>query len=376
MSTFKALLIFTFMILSVAAQAVESTVMVIFTSGHSFSFSGGQNKTLKYGDKLTNGSDILVSDSSHLGFLTNDGERIYLSAGTQVRVREGFLELKKGMAWVQGAYQNMIYNVYTANAQVEVKNAYTVISYDEKTKETKSLNIRGESYFYNINDPNTGVEIYPGTFSIVNMNYNNGSPRKPIRVGEKSYESVKFAYNGVEAVEKIGFETIRPSQTVSARSIASIGSSKNTQVIKTSGQRGRVLFYKEGSGSYKGRSVASRPIKVYRMEESFDGSNPSQNTDSFIKKGRNITVYSIFENKEMKQTMSAPKKRAPASYKRVQRLPAQNIKKVNSPSRKRKSSAFEKSLNKKFKSNKRHSKDVNTLINELKTYKSQYQLEY
>jgi hypothetical protein len=355
----------------------DSVGMVIYTEGHNFASNHHKSVKLKYGDKLKEGSEVLVGVDSVVGLLTNDGEKVYLSSQSQAKFKDGFVELQKGQAWIQGAYQNHSFGAYTANAHAEIKSAYIVLKYNEETKTSQILSIRGQSYFYNINEPNAGVQVVPGTFSQVSMNYNNGMPRKPLRVGQESYQNLKLSYKGVTDVERVGFETLFVEKKKN-RSIASVLEGK-----RQTSKRARLIYHKEGGGQqvsnqiekFELRQPASKTVYQKEVQEVID-----QNVMAI--KGRNMGVYSIYPSKSTRKTnvqKTVYKMRDPASLKTYKvrakrRKPAAKKKAV--PRRTKKKSSFERSLNKKFNNNQRHDKDVNSLIKELKSFKTNYKSDY
>lgn len=340
--------------------------------GNAFVFYGkSQAKMLRYGSKIKDFAEVMVEDGSYVSMTNAEGQTYHLAGGTQVKMLGNLVELKAGKMWFFSNSDKKITTIKSANSQASVKKGQFVLSFDSVKDKTQLLVLSGQVYFSNSLEPDLGVEVSPSYFSFVDMKYNDGLPRRPTRVGLKSYQKLKLSFNGIDEIENSSFEVLFGGQSKKSRSIASVTEKKNQPNLKKKSpkKKGRVIFYSAA------RKVEQRsPSSVgSAMNYYMNMEKPKKVVPVQSKKVAKVRVFSATINN--KQVMSpSPKKKVVNTVKlKNSRMPASVqtnslIQELNS--------SFEKSLKIIEVKDQRHPEEVNSLIDDLKSYGQDYRKEY
>ena len=357
---------------------------VIHVSGSAFSFYEKKADGLKYGSKIKDLSEVMVEDGAALSVVNPNGDVFHINGGSLVKFYEGIVELKNGHIWVKSKSKKRgLFN--TPNSVGEYSEGEFIYSFDNISAKTQLLVLTGEVKFSNALEPSSYTKIKSGEFSLVDQKYENGLPRPGTKVGLDSYKKMKQVFANFENLESNKFDyMVAEGSSKVQRGIASVNinpsSEKKTKNLRKKGKVIRLKTVKAGTqrspasvspveyykNMRKKESRKFQPIKSNKVApinyygEKFKPQKQSAAVD--LSMPRKIT----FKNKsKQEQTQSQDQKRAPASIGSKTKL-IQDLQR----------SGFESSLNRESKKIQRHSDEVNHLIDELKTYKQDFQKSY
>jgi len=373
---------------TIPLTALGSSVgTVVDIMGNSFSFYGTKHKktvSLRYGSKIPDLSEVMVEDGSYVTIRDEHGRIFHLSGGTYAKFFNNIVELKNGYIWASSTNASQKGEVHTINSITKYGDGQFIYSFDNISGKSQLLVLDGYVHFSNALEPDVAVSVHAGSFTLVDQNYDKGLPRSPTRVGLASYKSMKSVFNEVDSLKNTNFDQIfggAPKTMKTKRAIASVGktySGRSYSSKRKNVKKGKVIHIQTYSAA---RIPASNgPMKYYGSHL-----NDVKKTHMPVKTGNHVEVRMHgFSSATpiMKRHYTAPKStRIPASVrtiktmKKVKRLPAsveksQLLNELNSPSE------IEKSLLHKQQQNKRHSNEVNHLIDELDSYKSNLSKEY
>lgn len=339
----------------------KDVAMITQLKGNAFVFGSGYSKALKFGSKLQDQVEIMVEDGAVVSVEDYYGHTYHLTGGSHIKFFSNIVELKSGKIWVNSKNHMDKYIVQTANGIANFHKGQFVISYDNYKFKTQLMVMQGEIDFHNVLQPELNVVVASGQFSLVDKKYNQGLPRTPTKVGKESYTQVKLAFHGIDALEKVEFDTTLGEQKMRkpARSIASVV----TEDLTTSTQaRGKIIFIPKRKPVHRNPASVGGPMEYYQ-----DFLKTAKKPKKVVKKKTPVYIFGELD-KPVKIT-KAPKVVVPASSRRPASVDAfQVVEEINS--------AFEKSLNKALQQNKRHSDEVNSLIDDLESYDQNYQKNY
>lgn len=345
----------------------KTVARVLKVEGSAFSFVGGKSYSLAYGNKISDMSEVMVEDSATLTLLRSDGSTFYITGGSYLKFYKHMTELKNGNVWVKlkGEGQSKI---HTSNSIATFNESEFIYSFNNVSGKTQLLVLTGIVAFSNSLEPELKVNTGSGYFTMVDSSYENGLPRSPTRIGLKSYKKTKNLFTSFKSLQETKFENMMRGGSVSTRSIASIGKKQQSYNTK---KRGRIVTIRTHENIKSTRMPASADAFSYYK------SKITSKNKRVKKKSKKMRFFGFGYTPSVKRkskSVKVYKKRKPASIKRIKtRVPASSEKNMLI---KELRSDFESSLEQNFKANRRHSGEVNQLIDELNTYKSQYSKSY
>lgn len=337
------ILITCFLLFSISAFATP-VARVIEVSGNAFVFSeGSPAKTLKYGDKINDISEVMVEDESLLSLMTDRGHLIYLTGGSLIKFSNSVTELKNGQVWIKAEGDLSQGVVYTGNSIVSYNEGEFIYSFNNNTGKSQLLVLTGETKFSNKVEPSLKIDVPSGHFSFIEQKFEKSLPRTPTKVGLESFKTFRNLFAGFKTMESSELDQMWGAAPVQKRAIASV----------------KDQFARDVKTSRKGRVIKIRTTGQARV--------PASDSPAEYYKNLNSS-----KTKSVKKVVS--KKAAPVKYygfkKAETRVPA-SVKKITVQK-----NVFEKSFEKNLETNPRHSNEVNSLIDELNSYKQDYKKQY
>lgn len=360
--------------------------MIFDVKGNAFIIKGTKVKQIRDGDLIEDLSEIMTEEGAQITFSDYYDHKFHLSGSGQVRFFNKVVELKKGYLWVQ-SYQtdDFEFFVHTANAQVAYSRGEGIISFDLLTGKTQALVMAGE---FNIQNPLMNgfkVNIKEGNFSFVDEKYENGTPRWATPVGYKSFQKVLHLFQEVRPLDKNN-QLVRETIASTGQSARPKFSSKLKKRFKNRrpAAAGGLSFkpkIQERSGGkiiYLGKSNSDRQRKKDNLLKLYENK-----VHQLSKKKRRKTFAPSYGRKsKVKIRVFGKRKRihskkAPTKVARSQKPVGKNTRNLASGKKGMKrgqipENTFESSLIKNYKTQMRHSNEVNNLINDLKTYDMDY----
>jgi hypothetical protein len=99
------------------------------------------------------------------------------------------VQLKKGKTWIQATNSRFPLAVTTANAHADFFKGEFIISFDQTSAKSQILVVNGDVEFSNVLDKNMKYVVSGGNFTFIDPELENGLPRTPTKVGLNSLTS-------------------------------------------------------------------------------------------------------------------------------------------------------------------------------------------
>ncbi len=369
--SFKNISLISLFLFSLASFAKAPRAVVSMVKGNVFLLKNGSMNSLEVGEHIYEFDEIFTEIGSTVTLNDYYDNEFHLSGSTNLKVMNKLMILKSGYMWVQVTEpRTEKFMIQTINSNLSYHQGEFVISFDQENKKTQVLSLKGTHEFVNVQNRFYREEIPSGFFSFIADDYENGNPRMATDIGAKAYSSVLSLFDGIKplnsqapkAKEVIAKSPVRKVEFKS-RSLASVKkASKNEgEVIvitkpKMSAQRVEKLKNLHLNKISHLKKTVKRPKRKFRV---------SYGTKSNVK----VKVF-----RPGKQRVPASNTRVSATRSTKIRKPA-SIRELN-PQVKIKKNPFETSLLKEYKKQMRHSKEINSLINELKSIDNDYNESY
>lgn len=379
------------------AWADKSRVVVTEVRGNAFVLQNGKTALLKSGDTLTDFSEIVTEVGSQVTFSDYSDHSFFLAGSGQIKILNKLIELSRGYLWIQSHANHSGHRIQTANATIEYKRGESIISFDHYVGKTQLLVIKGKVGLENVLQKGTGVVVHDGKFSFVDDDYNNGIPRKPTNIGFASFKKVTSLFEGVEPVIKDDQINDFKNKSSRSRALASINeqTSFDVKLDKEAAQagQGRIIYLTKQKKFVKNsvnldklykeelRLASKRPVKKWapnrtsksKVQVHIYGLKGSLKTNMKSKRlPASVNNKSKKNYQEIEEVISIKSALKNSGRKKSRRTPASLNRKVKIKT----NDNFESSLVDEYKQQLRHSGEVNSLIDDLKTYDQDYKKEY
>ena len=232
----KIFLISTFLSLNLFAgePGVAQYGRIVDLKGSGFISYNGKTREIKKGDTIEVGADIVIEHHGQVSFTDNADHRFHLGNSSSVSVAANSLELRGGDLWFQSLNKNDDYKVKTANAFVNYQGGEGILSYDSVKGKTQLMVINSMMKLSNLRAPELNLNVSEGHFSFVDNSYEEGAPRDPTPVGEKTYGQLVGLFSGIAPMDKNAvaiFKDHDKSEHSAKRTIASVEPAKEEPKI-------------------------------------------------------------------------------------------------------------------------------------------------
>lgn len=377
-------------LLSVSSFA-KTVARVADYGGKSFLFSEeGVSKELQYGDKISDLSQLMVDDEAYISIIDNKGNIFFIAGGSYVKFLNNMLEVQNGYVWTKAKSKNEKV-IRTINSVAKVTEGEFITTVDSMENRSQVLVLFGEVSFSSALETQLTIPVKSGEFTFIDESYERGLPRRPTRVGIKSYHKIKSVFANISSLKSDQFERSflpQNSEPKQVRAIASIPTA-NSYSQGVNSHRGKLIYYKASSSETSGRT----PSSVDEKMNSYDYYQKVRVKK--VKKVQKAEVkYYGFEfnsaeqpsakvnAKEMTPRVSATPKimiKTPKKEAIIDRQPASvapDKSSANANIIDDINSVFEKSYRSNLKDNQKHSDEVNGLIDELKTFRNDFKKNY
>jgi hypothetical protein len=237
----KSSLILSLTIVSSFALA-KPVAQVVEVNGQVFAVTfDGQTKTLNPNDHIEEKSEIMVGEGSSITLNDYYDATYHMVEGSHLKFFNKSVQLKKGKTWIQSLNARHPLVLTTANGHVNFWKGEFITTFDRNTSKTQVLVVNGDVEVSNVLDKNMKYTVSAGTFSTIDPETENGHPRSPTKVGLSSLYDALAEFKSIP--EKMRNDT--PS-----RSIASV-----TETTAPAAKKGHIIFM--SNGAVKKRAPAS-----------------------------------------------------------------------------------------------------------------------
>lgn len=299
----------------------------------------GKTSTLKMGDKLEDKSEIMIEEGGSVTLNDYYDATYHMIGGGHMKFFNGSAQLKRGKTWVQSKAQKHQLALTTANGHVTFSKGEFITTFDHTSSRSQVLVVHGEVEVSNVLDKNMKYTVPAGQFTLIDPEVENGTPRTPTKVGLNSLNAA------LQEFKQMPKEIMEPSKAPE-RKIASV--SEEGTAIET--KKGEIIF-----------------IKSNRLPASVMGSAHSYYKKTASKKwvSKKATAESIpvkIYGTAWKDGHQTSTPRTPASVPKPH-IVTPKVAPVGSPDQE-----FDLSLKKESAAQPKHSKELEGLIDELKSF--------
>lgn len=371
-------------LLSTSIASAKTVARVADFGGTSFLFlENGQSKEIQYGDKVPDLSQVMVDDQAYVTLVDDNGNIHYLAGGTFVKIYNNLLEVQNGYVWTK-AHGDKPGLINTVNSVAKYSKGEFITTVSSIDKKSQLLVLFGQVQFASSTEPELTIPVSSGEFTFIDQEYENGLPRSPTRVGISSYQQVKGVFANISSLKSDKFERefLNLSSKKAVRKIASVDNIPAPQSHKVSHNhsKGRVTYVKTYEEQKREPQSVKKPMGAYdyykKVKKAPRKSGKKANVNYFgfsFKQNQKVS-----KTKVKKSVITVPVK----SYMKSDRQPA-SVKPNRAPNGAPKqtiindiNNVFEKSYKSNLRQNLKHSDEVNDLIDELKTFRNNYEKSY
>lgn len=414
----------------------KDRVVVQSVEGRVFAMLGEDVWEIQPKEVLPDFVEIVTEEGSQVELYDFNDNKIILSGSSHLAVLNKIFELKRGYVWVQAFNKESVASIQTPNANTSLTMGGVIVSFDGASGKSQSLVVSGEAEFSNLLESRLLVNLQPGQFSFVDNEYEKGIPRRPTPVGFASFKKVFRLFNDVRPMERNqalfgpleeemlppGSQIVEnhvrpktapaPTRAPASKDILAQISQSPAQRVQTASAEGTKPGTMNKVVTAASSNVPAGKIIVIKREPDFTRAPSSFSQEKLYKEKiteikirkkkrdpRDYSKYSgvslkVFGAKKrirvaQKRKWKSKKGRVPASQTQypfkevpgpVKVAPIFIYDPINyrEPSETRRPTVdpFEKSLLKEYKSQMRHTNEVNQLIDELKSYDQNYKKQY
>lgn len=324
-----------FFSLSLAVYA-KPVAQVTEVSGSVFVITPtGDAKTLKLNQHIEEKSEIMVEEGATVTLNDYYDSTYHLTGGTHLKFYDKSVQLKKGKSWIQAENARHPLALTTANGHVDYWKGEFIATFDQASSRTQVLVVNGDVEVSNILDKNMKYTVAAGTFTMVDPEVESGIPRSPTKVGLQSLNEALSEFKQLPT-------KLQAAPVATSRAIASV----EEEPVK----KGKIIFIKSSrhpasvtGGAHKYykskvfKKVDATPVPIHFYGTNFQVAEP-------------VTPYVKTPREPASVQVSLPK--------HTQNLaPKLDV-----------DQEFAESLKKHAVEQPKYSKELNSLINDLKSY--------
>lgn len=276
---------------------------VVEVKGEGFISHEGKTKDVRVGDIIEMNSEIVVEHTGQITFTDNADHRFHMGNSTSVAVFKNHVELRSGDVWLQSVNRTDDYKVTTANASVNYEGGEAILSYDSLKGKTQLMVISGMMKLANLRASELNLSVAGGNFSFIDNSYEEGAPRDPTPVGEKTYHQLVSLFKNISPMEANAIQTFKENDKATSRSIASVPTVSESKELE----------------AYKTKIIEAKKAEVKRAEVKVEKIIPKKEvTKKIAATPLQIKIYGLKEETKTvtipaASTLEITKSRAPAS---------------------------------------------------------------
>lgn len=288
--------------------------------------SDGKTTTLKVNDHLEDKSEVMVEEGATITLNDYYDATYHLIGGTHLKFFDRSAQLKRGKAWIQCLNGRFPQALTTANGFANFWKGEFIATFDQSTSRTQFLVVNGDVEVSNVLERDMKYTVPAGSFTLVDPEVEEGLPRAPTKVGLTSLD------NALSEFKKLP-ENIK--ENTPARGIASVNEAPT---------KGEITF-----------------IKTNRLPASVSGGAHNYFAKRVKSPAQSHASIRYFGTALKSAWKPAVAPRGPASVAPIVVTPAKFVPKSLDPE-------FGDSLKRKVSEQPKYPKELNSLIEDLKSY--------
>jgi hypothetical protein len=202
MNKLKLIFLASYMV-SIFSFANESSIgRIVALSGGGFVSVNGQTKEMRKGMEIYPNSEVVIEHNGSATFADNKNHLFHFGNSTSVAITERGIDLRSGDMWIQSKDQSGSFKVGTANSLTELTFGEAILTYETSNGKTQLLVLNGAIKFSNLKTQDLNLTVSEGNFSFIDYSYDEGAPRDPTPVGNKTYHAMIDSFKGVNPMDK------------------------------------------------------------------------------------------------------------------------------------------------------------------------------
>lgn len=301
---------------------VQGTVFVVTNDG--------KTSALKIDQHLDEKSEVMVEEGASITLNDYYDSTYHLVGGSHLKFFNKSVQLKKGKVWVQSMNARHPLALTTANGYVNFWKGEFITTFDQVSNRSQVLVVNGEVEVSNIFNRDMKYAVTAGTFSMIDPNVENGVPRAPTKVGLQSLDSALAEFKTLPAKIK----DVTPSRRIASVEAAPV-------------QRGKIIF-----------------ITTHRKPASVEKGSAHKYFKKMVQGKKDYSPTPIhFYGTSWQETRAPKSTRIPASI-----APQKPLQKAPAPQVSVENDIFSRSLKKHEGEQPKYSKELENLIQDLKSY--------
>ena len=355
-----------------------SVAKVNKVKGNAFITDGKKMKRIRNGQNIPDFAEIITGEGARISFSDYYDHQYHLAGSGHVRFFNKILEVKRGHLWVQSHRKTGHFMIQSANAQAIYAEGEFVFSFDGNMEKSQLLVISGNISFSNPTREYGKLILSEGQFSFVDNDYNMGLPRRATFIGKRSFKKITALFKGIKIMSSPSHIRQIIALNEKKRRSRTPASIDNDEQSK---DPGKLLIVRKSPSFIPSVKKEKTTMELYLEKLASMRKEIPKRTQKKKKKRRvykknkvriNIFRASSYEPPKklkrekksetppvIKQTkIKSSTNRAPASIRPAPKMEKQN--------------AFERSLSQAYKKQVRHTKEVDSLIKELESYRQVY----
>jgi len=333
---------FLFSILSSHLLWAKPVAQVVEISGQVFAITeDGKTRSLKLNEHLDEKNEVMVEEGSSITLNDYYDATYHLIGGSHLKFFDKSVQLKKGKTWIQSKNSRHKLIVTTANGLIEFNKSEFITTFSHSNARSQVLVVNGDVEVSNILEKNMKQVISSGQFTLIDPQVENGVPRYPTKVGLTSLNTSLAEFKNLPAqIKKTNpFKISESARTIASVEEPKVSAPKKGEIIFISSTRSPASVSEGAAHAYFAKKVKRFSDKKELVPVRFYGMLP-------IKKSAEETD------------------RSPAS---VPINKAIKVKKADMPTSQQEDE-FVESLRKHQADQPKYSKELDSLVNDLKSY--------
>lgn len=390
--------------------------------GNVFLVEEGKTKQLRAGDYLYDFSEVMTEEGAQVSFSDYYDHQFHLAGSGHIKMMNKIVELVRGYLWVQSYRPTKIpFNIQTANSTISYYDGEAIISFDGMGGKSQIMVLKGDFKMGNILHKvrHFDVVVADGEFSSVDNEFNGGNPRATTPVGYQSFQKVLSLFTGIKPLDEDNdlYRTVKrmpakkkkllklkrkkafgrkerdsvlknyiegqiPKVAKGNEKIVSKKTEAGNQIIylridKSARERGKKAFKSYYGGILSKIKKAKKKKKVVKFKPSY---NKGTKVPIHIFAPRVVFPLPMVTGKTSPKVKKGKgwksKKKQYLEKRRKRSMKQKRYKKKSRAQLNKEKSNFERTLVNEYKKQMRHSEEVNSLIEDLKSYEQNYKKNY
>jgi hypothetical protein len=266
---------FIFSILASHLLWAKPVAQVVEISGQVFAITeDGKTRSLKLNEHLDEKNEVMVEEGSSITLNDYYDATYHLIGGSHLKFFDKSVQLKKGKTWIQSKNSRHKLIVTTANGLIEFNKSEFITTFSHANARSQVLVVNGDVEVSNILEKNMKQVVSAGQFTLIDPQVENGVPRYPTKVGLTSLNTAlaEFKHLPAEIKKTDPLKASEPSRAIASVEESNPSTSKKGEIIFISSTRAPASVSEGAAHAYFTKKVKKFsakqdivPVRFYGM---------------------------------------------------------------------------------------------------------------